>query len=165
VEEKREKAQATLFNCVQPRDPAVRRQQMGRAIFHTALPFSIFDNPEMKAFVNMLDPSFQIPSRTTISTDILDNVYFAVKSKVDKELEAAQFLNLTTDESADTLNRRIMNLSVVTENRKAYYCCSHDVGSQSMTVTAISNWVYEQVSLLALPEFPIPVTNVQRPRS
>lgn len=49
--------------------------QLGRFIFSANLSFNTVENPEFKKFVNMLEPSFVIPSHEVLGSTILDKVY------------------------------------------------------------------------------------------
>jgi len=57
-------------------------QLLLRMIVLDVQPFSIADDPGFRDFVYALDPTYQLPSRTTISCDLLPAAYNECASEV-----------------------------------------------------------------------------------
>lgn len=60
-------------------------------------PFSIVEDKEFKKFVNMLCPSYSLPSRKTLSNSLLPSVHNELFGKVKSELAKAKAISLTSD--------------------------------------------------------------------
>lgn len=60
-------------------------------------PFSLVEEEEFRKFVAMLNPSYKLPSRKTLTSSLLPTVYDELKSNVERDLAAAVGVALTCD--------------------------------------------------------------------
>ncbi|KAF0749845.1 zinc finger BED domain-containing protein 1-like, partial [Aphis craccivora] len=60
-------------------------------------PFAIVEDPEFKKFLNMLNPSYTLPSRKTISNNIIPRLYESFKNDVQRLIDQTIAVCLTTD--------------------------------------------------------------------
>ena len=58
-------------------------------------PYSIVDNEGFTNMLNVLEPRYEVPSRTYFSANIIPNLHKKVKSKVEKRVESGHlyFIN------------------------------------------------------------------------
>jgi hypothetical protein len=52
------------------------------SIYAGARPFSLVESPEMKALVEVFNPDYHLPSRSTLSNSILQNCYAQLHQEV-----------------------------------------------------------------------------------
>lgn len=74
-------------------------------------PFSIVDDLGFKQFVYALDPSYQLPSRTTLSRTLLPQLYEDVLQKAKLLLSETEFVSLTTDRWTSMTTERYVSLT------------------------------------------------------
>lgn len=61
------------------------------------MPFQIVDNFHLKRFLYILNPNYKLPSKETISNQILDSMYNQACSIIKKDLEEINYIAATTD--------------------------------------------------------------------
>ena len=61
------------------------------------LPLAVVDSCKYKKFVEILDPTYQVPSRKQFSSVLLKKKYLEVKDKVLGKLSKTQIIHLTID--------------------------------------------------------------------
>jgi len=61
------------------------------------MPYNLVDKEGFKLFVNTLNPSYRLPSRTTLSNRKIPDLFKETKMKVESILSSTTFLSLTTD--------------------------------------------------------------------
>lgn len=61
------------------------------------MPYNVVNKEGFKLFVNALNPSYRLPSRTTLSNKNIPDLYKETKMKVESILFSTTFLSLTTD--------------------------------------------------------------------
>ncbi|KAL1978227.1 hypothetical protein VTN31DRAFT_1086 [Thermomyces dupontii] len=93
----------------------------------------------------MLRPGFQLPDRKTLSTTILDDCYDVVKSQVTEKVKSIQFLNVTSDESTNINEERLLNMPFSTPEA-SYYYESEVMGDRRLTAEQISDIVVEKLT-------------------
>jgi len=102
--------QSSLSSYVVCPASVVRQKRLNNLVLRMIVldvqPFSIVDDPGFRAFVYALDPSYQLPSRTTISRDLLPAAYNVCVGEVQAFMETVDAVTLTTDSwtSATTEN-------------------------------------------------------------
>ena len=69
------------------------------------LPISIIETQAFKDFMQVFDPSFNVPTRNTVKTSILDNMYANVYSKIQKQLDTMTHVNVSVDGWSDAVMR------------------------------------------------------------
>ncbi|CAG8758661.1 17699_t:CDS:2, partial [Racocetra fulgida] len=72
-------------------------QQLLIALIFANVPFTFVENEEVKKLFKMLQPSYTLPSRRWISTEILDNVHNEVEIEIQKFIDDSKFLTLSGD--------------------------------------------------------------------
>lgn len=72
-------------------------QQLVCLVASDYLPFALVENEEFKKFVKMLNPSYVIPSRKTVSQVLLTQVYNKLSEIVKEDLKQATAISITTD--------------------------------------------------------------------
>ncbi|XP_015377461.1 PREDICTED: zinc finger BED domain-containing protein 4-like [Diuraphis noxia] len=60
-------------------------------------PFSLVKNKEFKIFVSLLNPSYSLPSRKTITYNILPQLLENTREKVKRSLDNASYIAMSTD--------------------------------------------------------------------
>jgi len=124
--------------------------KLGMAIFATARPFSLFEDPVLIDFIKSLKSDYNPPSRSTISISILPQCYSIVEREVAAELKKLQYFNLCVDETTNIRGQRILNLSISTPSC-SYYITSEDMADQNLNAQVISLWVVKKVTELLGP--------------
>lgn len=92
--------------------------QLIKLICSEYLPFSLVENEQFKKFVSLLNPSYVVPSRKTMSNSILDQVYIRLKDCVKNELKTATAISVTTDGWTSVSNDSYIALTVHFINEK-----------------------------------------------
>lgn len=88
-------------------------QQVIRMIAKEYYSLSIVEDPEFKKFVNMLNPTYVLPSRKTISTSLLPVLYNQIYDQVKDDIcNNAQFVSLTTDGWTSLRNESYLAVTV-----------------------------------------------------
>lgn len=83
-------------------------------------------------------PAYHPPSEKSISTNLLDDMYSALKTDMNEILRTNLFRNIITDESENVSKDRIINMSVNTDCGTFHYC-SEDISSMAFTAENIQN--------------------------
>lgn len=60
-------------------------------------PFSIVEDQEFRSFISMLCPGYKLPTRKTISTSLLPQIYNQCHESVINKLQTATAICITTD--------------------------------------------------------------------
>lgn len=61
------------------------------------MPYSIVEKEGFKMFTKALNPSYELPSRSTLSNKRIPDLFKATKLKVEQILSEVIFLSITTD--------------------------------------------------------------------
>ena len=61
------------------------------------LPVSLIEKPAFKEFMNVFDPSFNVPTRQTVKTTGLTNISKGVESKINEILSRIPYINISVD--------------------------------------------------------------------
>ncbi|CAG9840674.1 unnamed protein product [Diabrotica balteata] len=72
-------------------------KQLIKLLASDYLAFNIVENTEFKKFVNMLNPSYNLPTRNTLSQNLLTQTYNVLHEKVTELLQDAEAVCITTD--------------------------------------------------------------------
>lgn len=93
--------QGTLSTFVKRPMSVIRTKAITEAIFAMIVldlqPFSIVEDRGFKRLVNLLEPSYHLPSRFHLSNHVLPHMYDLEKNKMFNALEEAESVSLTTD--------------------------------------------------------------------
>ncbi|KAL4113799.1 hypothetical protein QTP88_017372 [Uroleucon formosanum] len=109
---------------------------LSRAIFTSATPFSIVENQNWLKFFKTLRPTYNPPSRKTISTTLLEKEYLRTYIKVYENILEAKVYAVQLDGWSNIRNESIMNIIVTTP--KPFIFKSIDCGSNRHTAEYIS---------------------------
>lgn len=126
-------------------------------------PFSVVEDAGFKAFVSALNPSYQLPSRRTITNSLLPAAYEEVYNEVKEEMRNVKAITLTTDcwTSRNTENYFGVTGHYITENFEAKSVlldCSCFEGSHSSQNLAdalnkvIDEWGLQQKVVLVVSD-------------
>ena len=69
------------------------------------LPVSLIETQAFKEFMKVFDPSFNVPTRNTVKTSGLDNMFNGVQSKIQNILDSMTHVNVSVDGWSDAVIR------------------------------------------------------------
>ncbi|KAK6169559.1 hypothetical protein SNE40_020592 [Patella caerulea] len=72
-------------------------RHIGLFIAHDMRPFSVVENTGFKKMVTILEPRYNLPSRTHFATNVIPRLYSESKEKLSDKLNDASNVSLTTD--------------------------------------------------------------------
>lgn len=72
-------------------------EQLGIMMAKECKPFSLVENKEFKKIVSLLNPSYSLPNRKTISYNILPQLLENTREKVERSLDNASYIAMSTD--------------------------------------------------------------------
>ncbi|XP_055850488.1 E3 SUMO-protein ligase ZBED1-like [Episyrphus balteatus] len=72
-------------------------EQLTKTIVKQYYPFSMVEDTEFKEFVRMLCPTYQMPSRKTVSNSLIPRMFSETKAKVQEMLASVESVCVTTD--------------------------------------------------------------------
>jgi hypothetical protein len=93
--------------------------QLLHALLSANVPFSFVDDPEVNKLFKMLCPSYNLPSRKWINTDVLDKVYEEINNEIEKFVTDAKFLTLSGDGWTNVSKQSIVNFILTNEKRQS----------------------------------------------
>ncbi|XP_015376740.1 PREDICTED: zinc finger BED domain-containing protein 4-like [Diuraphis noxia] len=106
--------QSIIMHFMQNKKPmAVSRskqidEQVTKMIVKGYYAFSIVDDKEFRKFVNMLNPGYELPSRQTVSKNLIPRLYNSTLEVLKKKVENASAVSLTADGRTCINNRSYM---------------------------------------------------------
>lgn len=127
------------------RQRAQRDQALFNLFVECNLPYNVVESPAFKAFVGTFSRSYKTPTRTKLSGEMLDAGYQQVKGKVFERLGHSRYLHFTMDESSNTNNDRVINLSCRTEHHAFYLHTKVAPLGESMTAEALKTWLVDSI--------------------
>ena len=104
---------------IPPNEMAAIHQQLLRALLSANVPFSFVDNPEVIKLFKMIRPSYNLPSRKWISTEVLDQVHKEVDHEIQKFAAEAKFLTLSGDGWTNVSKQSMVNFIITNEKRQS----------------------------------------------
>lgn len=87
-------------------------EQLGIMIAKEYQPFSLVKNKEFIKFVSLLNPSYFLPSRKTVSNNIIPQILESTKQKVKQSLKNPQFIAMSTDGWTNINNESYVAITV-----------------------------------------------------
>ncbi|KAJ8914331.1 hypothetical protein NQ315_011319 [Exocentrus adspersus] len=90
-------------------------KQIAKAVFATNTSFRCLDNPHVKKAIEMLKSGYKPPSRKTISTTLLEQIYEEEKTKCFGNF-SGQSVNMSIDGWSNVHNEPIVCATITTEN-------------------------------------------------
>lgn len=98
---KRKKLQSTLTSYISkpvgPSKSKILDEQLARLIAMEYQPLSLVEDKEFKKFVELLNPNYKIPSRSTLRNSVIPQLYAKTERFVKENLINANSIALTTD--------------------------------------------------------------------
>ncbi|CAL8132270.1 unnamed protein product [Orchesella dallaii] len=105
--------------------------EVGRYIYSTNLPFSHVEHPRFQAFLSKLRPGYKPPTRQTIGSTILDDIYQDVVTKTQESLLRKQVTLMQDGWKARTQDAVISHC--LTTGEKAYFLNAVSAGENEKT--------------------------------
>lgn len=92
-------------------------KQIAKAIFATNSSFRCIENLEVKKAIQLLRPGYTPPSRKTVATSLLDEIYEEEKEKYFSSL-SGQSVNMSIDGWSNVHNEPVICATITTEDRQ-----------------------------------------------
>lgn len=89
-------------------------QYLARAIFGGGLPLSLVEDEYFIAFCKKLRPAYELPSRSKLSNDLLNNTYKDVTESVSQHVKKTNLVCITSDGWTNSRCEPIINFMVTT---------------------------------------------------
>lgn len=124
-------------------------QLIAQVCFSGARPLVFFEQQEMQELIQVLSPTYQIPSRQRIADELLDEAYNELWEEVLKELRRAEFLNITVDETTIVRSQRVVVMTITTPT-KSWFIHLNDMEDRALETPAIDNWILNSLQRLLL---------------
>jgi hypothetical protein len=100
-------------------ETAAIHRQLLRALLSANVPFSFIDDPEVNKLFKMLRPSYNLPSRKKISTDVLDQVHEEINNEIENFVTEAKFLTLSGDGWTNVSKQSMVSFILTNEKRQS----------------------------------------------
>lgn len=94
-------------------------KQIAKAIFATNSSFRCIENPQLQKAIQLLRPGYTPPSRKTIATSLLDEIYEEEKSRCFSSL-SGQCVNMSIDGWSNIHNEPVICATITTETGQAF---------------------------------------------
>nr|CAI5850359.1 unnamed protein product [Callosobruchus analis] len=86
-------------------------KQLIKMIVKEYHPLSIVEDKEFKAFVNMLSPGYKLPSRKTISSSLIPQLYECTRENVKLRIRNSLAISITTDSWTSIANQNFVGIT------------------------------------------------------
>lgn len=126
----------SFIDKMTPEDQEKIDQALARAIYSSGTPFSITENTYWQEALKLLRPSYQLPSRHSLSKPLLESEYERVMESVQGKINEALCLALLTDGWTNVRGEGIINF-VITTPQPVFYK-SIETGENRHTAEYIS---------------------------
>lgn len=103
-------------------------EQLGIMIAKEYQPFSLVENKEFIKFVSLLNQSYCLPSRKTLSNNIIPQILESTKEKVKNSLKNALFIAMSTDGWTSINNESYVAITVHFIDKELCILKSHLLG-------------------------------------
>jgi hypothetical protein len=107
-------------------------------------PFSLFEQPSMRAFLQRVNPLYTPPDRHTISGTIIPRYYKALRSRILDDLRRVRYLNITFDESTNINNERTFVITITTPTR-SWFLSLQNMKNRQLDADTIADEVFQQL--------------------
>lgn len=87
---------------------------LARAFYSTGIPFNTIDNEDFRIFLKKACPSFKIPTRQSLSVNLLDNDYKNIKAATKNVLNETPYFCLTSDGWSNINKEPLINYMITT---------------------------------------------------
>ncbi|KAI5634309.1 zinc finger BED domain-containing protein RICESLEEPER 2-like [Phthorimaea operculella] len=102
----------TSINNISDRDKQNLHSELAKAIFVSGTPLSIVEHPLWLSFFGQLQPLYNLPTRKTLSTTLLDKTYNEMQRELKSEILAQTYLHLQLDGWSNCRNEGIINVII-----------------------------------------------------
>jgi hypothetical protein len=90
-------------------------------VYDHRLPFSFFEHPAVKAFLQRLRPAYYPPQRYQLNQRLLEQCYKDIKKEVKRYINSQDLLAILFDESNNVISDRVINIAVIIKRGAFYY--------------------------------------------
>jgi Protein of unknown function (DUF 659)/hAT family C-terminal dimerisation region len=88
-------------------------KKAGYAIYCGARPFSMFDEPNMRVFLDALQPAYTAPHQKAIGGKLLIECYNETYAEVLQNIRENTLINVSIDESSTSTRQRVINYCII----------------------------------------------------
>lgn len=120
-------------------------KQIAKAIFATNSSFRCIENSEVKKAIQLLRPGYTPPSRKTVATSLLDEIYEEEKDKCFSSL-SGQCVNMSIDGWSNVHNEPVICATITTEDGRALLYESIDTSGKPHTSQYLTEIVCDLIS-------------------
>jgi hypothetical protein len=130
---------------------------LAKTIFAAGVPFTFVENPYFINFIQHIRPSFKLPNRRKLASDLLDKVFDEVKEESDKEILSAQNLCMVSDGWSNINQESVQNFIVCTP--KPFFFDATYSGEESHTAVWIASEIIKQMEIIDIKKFSAVITD------
>jgi hypothetical protein len=117
------------------------------AVYTGAKPFSLYEEVDMREFLQDLEAAFKPPSARLIGGRLLDECYEETWKEVLAVIQKSEGLNVSTDESATATKERVVNFSILCN--LGSFCMKQDaVPTGAFRAEKQADWLEAQIEEL-----------------
>lgn len=120
-------------------------KQIAKAIFATNSSFRCIENLEVKKAIQLLRPGYTPPSRKTVATSLLDEIYEEEKEKYFSSL-SGQSVNMSIDGWSNVHNEPVICATITTEDGQALLYETIDTSGNPHTSEYLTQIVCDLIS-------------------
>jgi hypothetical protein len=124
---------------------------LARAIYASGTPLSITENKYWQQAFKLIRPSYQLPSRYSLSKPLLDAEYMRIMEKVEQQLNEALCLSLISDGWTNIRGDSVINFIICTP--KPVFYKSIDASEKKHTAEYISNQMIQVIEKIGSEKF------------
>ncbi|CAG8708244.1 1015_t:CDS:2 [Cetraspora pellucida] len=121
----------------------------------TNIPFEVIENPYIKNLFKSLNPTYVLPSHTTLSGRLLDEEFARIENNINDELENAELLDGWTSKRGESL----YNYIIMTIERKEYLISLCNYSSESYTSNFIASEIVDIIERIGPQKFAAIITD------
>ncbi|CAG8749340.1 1573_t:CDS:2, partial [Racocetra persica] len=127
----------------------------------SGISFSAFDSPYFEDFTKILNPGYNSPKRTALTTSVLEVEAANIMLKVEKELSKSKNLTLCIDGWCSPMKHSIYAFVIMTDERKQYVYSLRDFSLFSHTANFNAEKMVEVLEKIGPEKFVAIVSNAE----
>jgi hypothetical protein len=85
----------------------------GYAIYCGARPFSLFQEPNMRAFITSFKSAYTPPDRISVGSKLLIECYNETRTEVLENIRSSNWINVSLNESSTITRERVINYCII----------------------------------------------------
>ena len=120
-------------------------KQIAKAIFATNSSFRCIENSEVKKAIHLLRPGYSPPSRKTVASSLLDEIYTEEKEACFSSL-SGKSVNMSIDGWSNIHNEPVICATLTTEDGRALLYETIDTSGKPHTSTYLTDLVCDLIS-------------------